>query len=140
MFGIKIMSRKKYNKLIEDNNKLDSQLDRKIEYNNILLQQVSELNTKVSSLEYDLKRKSSNNINLEKQLSSIIDTNQKLNNWIEKILNEVGIQELHEKTGVTIPVYTENPIRAYDDHRFNNENFLKRNEIIIPELRFIKMG
>lgn len=136
----KILSKKKYNNLIEDNDRLDKELDKKIEYNQILLEQISELQTKVSNLEYDLKQKSSNNINLEKQLTSLLDANQKLNNWIEKILNDVGIQELHEKTGITIPVYTENPVRAYDDSQFNNDGFLRRKEIIIPELRFIKMG
>lgn len=136
----KILSRKKYNKLKEDNDKLNKELDDKISYLNCMLERVSELNKEIENLKLELKREGSNNIDLQKQISTLINTNQKLNNWVDKILNEVGIQELHERTGVTIPVYTENPVRAYDNNQFNNEDFLRRKEIIIPELRFIKMG
>ncbi len=136
----KILSRKKYNKLKEDNDKLNKELDSKISYLNCMLERVTELNKEIENLKLELKREGANNIDLQKQISTLINTNQKLNNWIDKILNEVGIQELHERTGVTIPVYTENPVRAYDGNQFNNGDFLRRKEIIIPELRFIKMG
>lgn len=120
-------------------------VDRK-QYENTmdLLEETIEKNTKLEKelqeLKSESKRKTDTNINLERQVSSLIDTNKKLNDWIEKILYEVGIQELHERTGVTIPVYTENPIRLNPDQKFDNEGFLRRREIIIPELRFVKMG
>lgn len=89
------------------------------------------------SLEDDIKKKSSENIQLQRSVSAQIETNQKLNIWIEKMLNEVGIKELHERTGVTIPVYTNDTLPAYN---FNPGEPMKRQEIIIPELRFIKMS
>lgn len=93
------------------------------------------------SLEHDIKQKSSENIQLQRSITTILETNNTLNNWIERILNDVGIKELHERTGVTIPVYIQDdqgsPYKAADcDAPFVR----RRKEIIIPELRFVKMG
>ena len=128
---------KKYKKLEKDYETLNDDYEMcrgRIEY------LTDKLQKQEKEYEEKLKHANSENISLRKSNTSLIDTNQKLNDWIEKILNEVGIKELHERTGITIPVYTENPVRAYDNNQFNNGDFLKRKEIIIPELRFIKMG
>lgn len=112
------------------------------ESNNIYLNdQYEKIKSENNSLQDDIKKKSSENIQLQRSITTILETNNTLNNWIERILNDVGIKELHERTGVTIPVYIQNdqglPYKAADcDAPFVR----RRKEIIIPELRFVKMG
>lgn len=112
------------------------------ESNNIYLNdQYEKIRSENNSLQDDIKKKSSENIQLQRSITTIIETNNTLNNWIERILNDVGIKELHERTGVTIPVYIQDdqglPYKAADcDAPFVR----RRKEIIIPELRFVKMG
>lgn len=133
------ISKKKYLKMKKDLE--DAQRDVEImqSNNNYINSKYEDAKKTCKSLEDDIKHKSSENIQLQKSISAQIDTNQKLNEWIEKILNEVGIKELHERTGVTIPVYINDQMPAYNavvDKPFIHE----RKEIIIPELRFVKMG
>lgn len=112
------------------------------ESNNIYLNdQYEKIRSENNSLQDDIKKKSSENIQLQRSITTTLETNNTLNNWIERILNDVGIKELHERTGVTIPVYIQNdqglPYKAADcDAPFVR----RRKEIIIPELRFVKMG
>ena len=110
------------------------------ESNNIYLNdQYEKIRSENNSLQDDIKKKSSENIQLQRSITTTLETNNTLNEWIEKILNEVGIRELHERTGVTIPVYINDQMSAYNavaDKPFIHE----RKEIIIPELRFVKMG
>lgn len=110
------------------------------ESNNIYLNdQYEKIRSENNSLQDDIKKKSSENIQLQRSITTTLKTNNTLNNWIERILNDVGIKELHERTGVTIPVYINNQMPAYNavaDKPFIHE----RKEIIIPELRFVKMG
>lgn len=72
----------------------------------------------------------------------LMETNRKLTEWINKIINEVGIYEVHDRKSITIPIY-KNPVKAafgkIDDIKANMENFMAQEEIIIPEIRFIKM-
>lgn len=131
--------RKVYEDLKKDNKRLNKELNNKIEYLNTLLEQIDTLNTSIEELKRENKSQSSNNINLQRQISSLIDTNKQLNNWVSKILDDVGIKELHERTGVTIPVYIQDDRPAAVDN-FINEGYSNRTEIIIPELRFIKIG
>ena len=128
------INKKKYLKMKKDLE--DAQRDVESN-NNYLNSKYEEAKKTCKSLEDDIKCKSSENIQLQRSVSAQIETNQKLNIWIEKMLNEVGIKELHERTGVTIPVYTNDTLPAYN---FNPGEPMKRQEIIIPELRFIKMG
>lgn len=112
------------------------------ESNNIYLNdQYEKIRSENNSLQDDIKKKSSENIQLQRSITTTLETNNTLNNWIERILNDVGIKELHERTGVTIPVYIQDdqgsPYKAADcDAPFVR----RRKEIIIPELRFVKMG
>lgn len=112
------------------------------ESNNIYLNdQYEKIRSENNSLQDDIKKKSSENIQLQRSITTTLETNNTLNNWIERILNDVGIKELHERTGVTIPVYIQDdqgiPYKAADC----DAPFVRRKkEIIIPELRFIKMG
>lgn len=136
---IKLISKEQYNKMQKKIDDLERDLRIATSSNDYLTTRYEDVKKTCRSLEDDIKHKSSENIQLQKSVSAQIDTNQKLNEWIEKILNEVGIRELHERTGVTIPVYINNQMPAYNavaDKPFIHE----RKEIIIPELRFVKMG
>lgn len=129
-----IKMKKKIEDLERDNDILSS--------NNIYLNdQYEKIRSENNSLQDDIKKKSSENIQLQRSITTTLETNNTLNNWIERILNDVGIKELHERTGVTIPVYIQDdqgiPYKAADcDAPFVR----RRKEIIIPELRFVKMG
>lgn len=126
--------KKKIEDLERDNDILSS--------NNIYLNdQYEKIISENNSLQDDIRKKSSENIQLQRSITTTLETNNTLNNWIERILNDVGIKELHERTGVTIPVYIQDdqglPYKAADcDAPFVR----RRKEIIIPELRFVKMG
>ena len=133
------INKKKYLKMKKDLEDAQRDVDLMQSNNNYLNSKYEEAKKTCKSLEDDIKCKSSENIQLQKSVSAQIDTNKRLNEWIEKILNEVGIKELHERTGVTIPVYVNDQMPAYNavaDKPFIRE----RKEIIIPELRFVKMG
>lgn len=129
-----IKMKKKIEDLERDNDILSS--------NNIYLNdQYKKIRSENNSLQDDIRKKSSENIQLQRSITTTLETNNTLNNWIERILNDVGIKELHERTGVTIPVYIQDdqgiPYKAADcDAPFVR----RRKEIIIPELRFVKMG
>lgn len=129
-----IKMKKKIEDLERDNDILSS--------NNIYLNdQYEKIRSENNSLQDDIRKKSSENIQLQRSITTTLETNNTLNNWIERILNDVGIKELHERTGVTIPVYIQDdqglPYKAADcDAPFVR----RRKEIIIPELRFVKMG
>lgn len=126
--------KKKIEDLERDNDILSS--------NNIYLNdQYEKIRSENNSLQDDIRKRSSENIQLQRSITTTLETNNTLNNWIERILNDVGIKELHERTGVTIPVYIQDdqglPYKAADcDAPFVR----RRKEIIIPELRFVKMG
>lgn len=133
------INKKKYLKMKKDLEDAQRDVELMQLNNNYLNSKYEEAKKTCKSLEDDIKCKSSENIQLQKSISAQIDTNQRLNEWIAKILNEVGIKELHERTGVTIPVYVNDQMPAYNvvaDRPFIRE----RKEIIIPELRFVKMG
>lgn len=135
----KIIKKKVYEDLVKDNKKLNNELNNKIEYLNVLLEQIDNLNKTINDLRNDLKKSNSNNIDLQRQISALIDTNKNLNDWVNKILNDVGISEIHDRTGVTIPCYIQDD-RPYYIQNVNGVEEMHRQEIIIPELRFIKIG
>lgn len=117
-----------------------------IENMNILIE---EARVKIARLEEELKHKD-NVIDIQKQSIEtykndndiLITANQKLTDWVNKIINEVGIYEVEDRRTVTIPI-CKNPRRViagkWDDIKDGMPEFLSQEEIIIPEIRFIKM-
>ena len=101
---------------------------------------------------YDLQVEKSNLINMNEILEnriknleycndSLFKKNQKLIEWVEKIINEVGVYEVRERNTFSIPVY-----KRDDDMCFNNGELLEwqlpitKKEVIIPEIRILQMG
>ena len=110
---------------------------------------IEESRVKIARLEEELKHKD-NVINIQKQSIEtykndndiLMTANQKLTDWVNKIINEVGIYEVEDRRTVTIPI-CKNPRRViagkWDDIKEGMPEFLSQEEIIIPEIRFIRM-
>ena len=110
---------------------------------------MEEARIKISNLEEELKHKD-NVIDIQKQSIEtyrndneiLMTANQKLTVWLNKIINEVGIYEVEDRRSVTIPI-CKNSHRAiagrWDDIKDEMPNFLSQEEIIIPEIRFIRI-
>lgn len=98
-----------------------------------------EVESKNASLDFHKQRIST----LDKDYNIIMTANQKLTDWINKIINEVGIYEVKDKRTITIPVYkNDRKIAAYkgfDELNSKLEDFLEQEEVIIPEIRFVRM-
>ena len=104
---------------------------------------------KITRLEEELKHKD-NVIDIQKQSIEtykndndiLMTANQKLTDWVNKIINEVGIYEVEDRRTVIIPI-CKNPHRVmagkWDDIKDEMPGFLSQEEIIIPEIRFIRM-
>ena len=110
---------------------------------------MEEARVKIARLEEELKHKD-NVIDIQKQSIEtykndndiLMTANQKLTDWVNKIINEVGIYEVEDRRTVTIPIY-KNPRKViagkWDDIKDGMPEFLSQEEIIIPEIRFIRM-
>ncbi len=77
-----------------------------------------------------------------KQNDVLMKSNQKLIEWINKIINEVGIYNVEDRRTITIPIYR-NPVKAMygtsEEISNNLKDFVQTEEIIIPEIRFVRM-
>lgn len=74
---------------------------------------------------------------LEKQNKKMIEENQKLISWIMNILNEFGTMEVRNRENISIPVYREKNIRAFDREYLG---IFEKERITIPEITIIKMS
>lgn len=74
--------------------------------------------------------------NMEKISTKTIEENQKLINWIMKILDTVGTMEVREKSSFKIPVYENKNYRAYDQ---NYMGIYEKERLTIPEITIVKM-
>lgn len=110
---------------------------------------MEEAKVKITRLEEELKHKD-NVIDIQKQSIEtykndndiLMTANQNLTDWVNKIINEVGIYEVEDRRSITIPI-CKNPRRVmsgkWDDIKDEMPEFLSQEEIIIPEIRFIRM-
>lgn len=82
--------------------------------------------------------RTNNSINhLENNNAKLIAENQKLIDWIEKILDTVGTTETREKVHFKIPVCIEREYKEYDR---NVMGIFEKERITIPEITIIKNG
>ena len=137
--------------------------EEKCDTNRALLKDKTEKDQKIEELKYQLDNaekhamqlqeelKHKNNIeeiqkdrikNLNNDNDILMKANQRLTDWINKIINEVGIYEVHDRRTITIPI-CKNPVKAtfgkIDDIKASMEGFISQEEIIIPEIKFIRM-
>ena len=101
-----------------------------------------ELRDEKQRLEEALKTQKITLNNITKDNTILLTNNQVLLEWINKIINEVGVYNVETRQTIRIPIY-KNTIKAiggrYEDVIKEIPNFLKQEEIIIPEIKFITM-
>lgn len=101
-----------------------------------------ELRDEKQRLEETLKTQKITLNNITKDNTILLTNNKVLLEWINKIINEVGVYNVETRQTIRIPIY-KSPIRAiggrYEDVIKEIPNFLKQEEIIIPEIKFITM-
>ena len=144
-----IISRREWEEKCDSNRALLKDKAEKAELIEKMNTLMEEARVKIARLEEELKHKD-NVIDIQKQSIEtykndndiLMTANQKLTDWVNKIINEVGIYEVEDRRTVTIPIY-KNPRRViagkWDDIKDGMPEFLSQEEIIIPEIRFIRM-
>lgn len=117
-----------------------------IENQKILL---DEARIKITRLEEELKHKD-DIINIQKKridtankdYDILMTANQKLTDWVNKIINEVGIYEVHDRRSITIPIMKVDRRAVAGKLSDINDilpEFIAQEEIVIPEIRFVRM-
>lgn len=144
-----IISRREWEEKCDSNRALLKDKAEKTELIEKFEKMMEEARIKIARLEEELKHKD-NVIDIQKQSIEtykndndiLMTANQKLTDWVNKIINEVGIYEVEDRRTVTIPI-CKNPRRViagrWDDIKDGMPEFLSQEEIIIPEIRFIRM-
>ncbi len=107
-------------------------------FNKKKLKEFCELYNKTEKMNNDLLRSNSRLIKISEDLQK---ENQKLIDWIDKMINEVGVKtnNPHENITINIP-YCEETVDLYPCKAENNGCFVhrRRKDIIIPSIRFTK--
>lgn len=144
-----IISRREWEEKCDSNRALLKDKAEKTELIEKFEKMMEEARIKIARLEEELKHKD-NVIDIQKQSIEtykndndiLMTANQKLTDWVNKIINEVGIYEVEDRRTVTIPI-CKNSRRViagrWDDIKDGMPEFLSQEEIIIPEIRFIRM-
>ena len=144
-----IISRREWEEKCDSNRALLKDKAEKAELIEKMNTLMEEARVKIARLEEELKHKD-NVIDIQKQSIEtykndndiLMTANQNLTDWVNKIINEVGIYEVEDRRSITIPI-CKNPRRVmsgkWDDIKDEMPGFLSQEEIIIPEIRFIRM-
>ena len=144
-----IISRREWEEKCDSNRALLKNKAEKTELIEKFEKMMEEARVKIARLEEELKHKDSV-IDIQKQSIEtykndndiLMTANRNLTDWVNKIINEVGIYEVEDRRSVTIPI-CRNPRRVmagkWDDIKDGMPEFLSQEEIIIPEIRFVRM-
>ena len=144
-----IISRREWEEKCDSNRALLKDKIEKTELIEKFEKMMEEARIKIARLEEELKHKDSV-IDIQKQSIEtykndndiLMTANRNLTDWVNKIINEVGIYEVEDRRSVTIPI-CRNPRRVmagkWDDIKDGMPEFLSQEEIIIPEIRFVRM-
>lgn len=134
----KIISKNKYEELKED-----------LEYY-MTNYQTTQSDLRKMSNDIDVERKNTSELlhiqnnmitNLEKENVSLLEQNKQLVNWIDSILNKVGVCEVRNRNTISIPIYKRDEPVTFSNSvkEMDIQNYLIKEEIIIPEIKFIKI-
>ena len=144
-----IISRREWEEKCDSNRALLKDKAEKTELIEKFEKMMEEARVKIARLEEELKHKDIV-IDIQKQSietykndnDTLMTANHNLTDWVNKIINEVGIYEVEDRRSVTIPI-CRNPRRViagkWDDIKDGMPEFLSQEEIIIPEIRFVRM-
>lgn len=143
------ISRKEWEEKCDSNRELLKDKAEKIDLIEKLNMELIDIENALNMAKEDVKYKENMNNVLKERLdafdkdnSILMDANQKLIDWVNKMINEVGVYEVKDKHSITIPVY-KNPVKTYSGKMENLKeqlpDFMNQEEIIIPEIRFVRM-
>lgn len=99
---------------------------------------VQKLEAKIASLKQDIIKEQNNCVTLKEILkntncsSLLLEENQKLIEWINKILEEFGTIVVYERRSVYIPIYKKEEINPFTSDIELRESKVKT--IVIPEI------
>ena len=69
----------------------------------------------------------------------VLKENEKLIEWVEKIINEVGCYKVPDGNHITIPVYKNENGPAYNGYPY--DPFIKESVVtVVPEIKVVKMS
>ena len=130
--------RKEYNKIYKENNDLEDELyqvkdtaqTRELYFKNELENKKQMVDTQKEQIS-----------RLDRDNNMLIEANKKLTDWINKIINEVGIYEVNDRHSIQIPIYKEERRAIFgnmDDVMKEMPNFINGETIIIPEIKFVR--
>lgn len=90
----------------------------------------------INYLKQRVRKLNNSNYNLHELMCYLTDENEKLIEWIQKIINDCGVMEIKENERFRIPIIRQEEIRP---SIWNNQNTEIHTEtIIIPEIRLMK--
>ena len=144
-----LISRSEWEEKCDTNRSLIKDKEEKMEIIEKLEFQLKDAEIKIIQLEDELRNKDNIHYILKDRIENasrdnktLMDTNNKLTEWLNKIINEIGIYEVNDIKSITIPIY-KNPIKTYsgklEDFKKELPNLMNNEEIIIPEIRFLKI-
>ena len=114
------VSKKKYNKMI----------DQYEEERKELIRQLNDINDEKTEIKLRYDCLKSDRVNTE----TVLKQNNKLIDWIEKILKEVNTCQVNDRRAFIIPIYKDNGSIYYKDRASNNIYEEHEEVTIIPEI------
>lgn len=104
-----------------------------------LLNEIEDVNNRLVQERWKAKELQESINNLEKISTQTLEENQKLIEWIKKILDTFGTMEVKDSRNIQIPIYEHKTYKASEYDRKVMGLFEK--EIIrIPSITIVKMG
>lgn len=132
------LRREEWEEKCSTNRALLKDKEEKLKIIDILKEDNIKLDAQVSNLQHNEEIMKDRIEWLSQDNDILLKTNMKLTEWINKIINEVGIYEVQDRKTISIPIY-----RKIDSAILRDDSkivpFMDKEEIIIPEIRFIKM-
>lgn len=90
---------------------------------------------KIYDLEIQISHLENKVDNLESNNTALMSENNKLTEWIYKIINEVGCYEVSEHNAIRIPVYKNECVPYWEE----TLKEMDKKEVILPQICFMKM-
>lgn len=133
-----ILARNAGVKTIQNQEKKIEELEEKIEKLNKDIYSLRESKMNLEDLKVTLNHRIEI---LDRNNDILMKTNHELTEWINKIINEVGLYEIENTRAITIPIYKDSRkliAGRYDEMMKRMPDFLNTEEIVIPQIRFVR--
>ena len=131
------LRREEWEEKCSTNRALLKDKEEKIKMIDILKEQNIKLDAQVSNLQHNEQIMKDRIEWLSQDNDTLLKANIKLTEWINKIINEVNIYEVQDRRTISIPICRKIESAAFGDPKVIP--FTEKEEVIIPEIRFIKM-